>query len=202
MSHPLANTSFEDPGTTPGSADQWTPLVTDTAESSAAFTHSDLYTRSQDDFEDSWESNQLAQTGFDATDLVSALFEDNAYQQESFEFSWREPVDTAPVAYNHQSSFTFDLSNFSGTDDDFETNWGNSPYNQSSVTDLAGATTSAASFAGDAYEDYEADWGVTPYNQGAIDDYAGGTFDTADFYIVLGTLPYDSFENLWIEALP
>ena len=208
VGHPLYNRSYEDPSTVVGEADWWVHNVSDTAEDAALFTRSEEPSTPFDDFEDSWENNHLSEFYFIVTNFVSALFEDNAYQQESFEFSWREPVDTAPVAYNHQSTFTYDSSNFAtagfsgGADlvEDCEEAWGDSPYNQASIFDSASGTFPAATFdaAADTYEDYEEEWGIVPRNEDS--EYA---FDPTKFTnaVFVGALAYDSLDNAWYEIL-
>jgi hypothetical protein len=207
--HPLYNRSFEEPGTDPGDADWWTEEVSDTAEDVAGFSHSSTYTRPWDDFEDSWDGNQNAQTEFGVTDTVAALFEDGAYDQESFEFSWREPSTGAPVGYNHQSTVSFDISNFDVAEfditpedqEDYEEDWGVSPYNQGAIDDYTSGTFSRGMFDGSADndEDYENNWGISPYNQDSETVYSAGNFTAAVFP---GPDTFEDFEGGWTEALP
>jgi len=202
--HPLNNRSFEEEGTDPGDANWWTELVTTAAETVADFEHSSTYPVPWDDFEDSWESNQLSQVAFALTDLVAALFEGTSIDHENFEYSWQEPA--TGTTYNHQSIYIFSFENFSSAEfdsedyEDLEENWGSSPYNQSSVYLLSAATTALAQFdtGVDDEEDFENDWGISPYNQNSVIAFAPGSFSAADFDTV--TEYYEDFEEEWTET--
>lgn len=211
--HPLYNRSFEEAGNQPGEATWWSQDVNDTAEDVAPFWASDGYTRPWDGFEEVWglyPYNHMSEAEFEAVNFVQCLYEGLAYDTESFEYSWREPVSTGPVAYNHQSSFTFDMVDatpamFDTTpeaEEDLEEDWGLSPYNQEAIWTYTAGTFNRAMFdsGADNEEDFENTWGVSPYNDGSEFTFDPGNFTPCAFDAP--PMDYEDFEHTWTETLP
>lgn len=213
MANPLSNPSFEEAGANPGEAAWWTQDVSATAEDAAPFLRSDGYTRPWDDFENSWgiyPYNNEAQAAFEASDLVRAMYEGQAYGIEGFEYSWREPVTTGPVAYNHQSNYGFDLANYSvamfdtatESGEDFEEYWGLSPYNDEAIWTFGAGLFTQASFdpVPDTKEDFENFWGIDPENHSSEYTFDPGNFTPCGFDAP--PMDYEDFEHGWTESIP
>jgi hypothetical protein len=212
--HPLQNRSFKDAGVNRGTAAYWTETVSLTAEDTAMFLGADGYTYPWDGLEENWGSwpyNHASAYSYVATNFVAAMFEELSNDTESFEFSWREPVDTGPVTYNHQSIWDYSVDYFTEAYfdtvpedvEDFEDDWGSSPCNQSSKYAWeAGSFTRGLFDTGtDDEEDFENAWGVSPYNQAAVYAFDGANFTIASFD-PLGPENVEDFEDGWTEALP
>jgi hypothetical protein len=211
--HPLMNPSFEDADLNPGTAAWWEEDNSATAEDVAPFTRTDGYTYPWEDFEYDWGQypyNQNSQSTFGTTDLLAAMFEELSNAVESFEYSWREPVATGPVAFNHQALFSFNGDNFAvakfdtGAEDseDYEEYWGYSPYNQAAIFSYGAGTFSQGMFdaGADTDEDFENDWGIDPSNQSAVYAFDGANFTLATFD-PLAPENHEDFEEGWAEAL-
>lgn len=168
----ITNASFEEPGINPGQADSWTESYSAGSEVIADFQYDDGYTRPFEDFASFWWYNHNYQLLFAITDLVSAFWSGFGSQHEDFESGWKAPVTPSTPPFNETSLFvfsvdTFSVATFSDADelDDFEDNWGNSPYNQTWVSDGAdaGLTTGLFDYHGgvglmESVEDFEEHW--------------------------------------------
>ena len=224
----ITNPSFEEPGVLPGQADNWDEGYDSAAEDIAAFSHFDGYTRPWDDFEQSWLFNELYQTGFSVTDVVSAEFEGRVSQRETFESGWKMPAPRLKLlgsqvdadydpggvqdngVHNHSSIFAyaaeyFEVAAFTGpfSVEDFEQTWGTAPWNDASESGFPGfgaGVLSAASFdaAPQAFEDFEEEWRD---NENYAPHYTlGGALSAALFDA--GANAYENFEGTWPSTLP
>lgn len=213
------NPSFETPGTDYGQAESWTEAYTACGEDVAVFFYHDGPRRPYENFESSWWGNHLFQTVFLYTDIVSAFFCGGAVLHENFDGNWYSPggvpgLDNAAAVFefvsgNHQVA-VFD----GGSDEeDFESGWGSSPYNQGYDPDgfdvAADARLTAASFdtlAPESVEDFEEYWQSNQtYDSdgfamnGVEANLSAARFSVGGFPLVQ---PYENFESDWTTTLP
>jgi hypothetical protein len=204
----LSNTSFEEPGLTTGTADEWDEGYSAGAEDIALFAHYDLTWRPWEDFEQSWLDNHFYQLLFGISDLVGALFD--AKQQEDFESGWKSPETPNVAPRNQASIFVFDPYSFpaalfdSGVEEfeDFEETWGSSPYNQMYEMEYDAGNFSAASFDSSSpenVEDFEEEW-MNNEDFEIQFSYPGVSKTLAQFDS--GAEQYEDFEEGWTTTLP
>jgi len=211
------NPSFETPGTEYGQAESWTETYTVCGEDVATFFYHEGPRRPYESFESSWDDNHLYQLEFLYTDIVSAFFSGGAMQYENFDGNWHSP---SPAGVDNAASvFVFQAGNhvaaiFSdgGNEEDFESDWGLSPYNQ--AADLNGfnagadARLTAASFdapaAPEAVEDFEEYWqnNETYDSNGFNANGAEPNLTAALFLSGMVYVEYEDFEGVWTTTLP
>jgi len=209
----ILNPSFETAGVADGQADQWTeeypnstPVGTQLcAEEIAAFATGSGDTP-YEGFEGGWDSNETAQSGFEVTDILAALFNDGLFQSETFEYDWALPSTSSPSnpRWNHQSEDQYDAENFVVASfdsaipedtEDFEEEWDDNEDYEATLDD---GTTIAASFDSgtpQTVEDFEEEWQDNEDYEATLDD---GTTVAAAF---AGTGTVETFEGAWTLTL-
>lgn len=211
------NPSFETPGTEYGQAESWTESYTACGEDVATFFYHDGPRRPYENFESSWQYNHNYQWVFLYTDIVSAFFCGDAVPYENFEGNWYSPggvpgLDNAAALFtfvplNHQVAVFSD----GGDEEDFENDWGVSPFNQNydpnGFNTGADARLTAAAFdaGGENYEDFEESWQSNEtYDADGFNANGAEPKLTAALFLdgLGGTTAYETFNAGWTTTLP
>lgn len=214
------NPSFETPGAAgySGQAESWSEGYGSGADDIANFYNSDGDRRPWEDFENSWDDNHLYQLAFGIPDLIQAFFCNDSIPRENFESGWKAPqAYPGDGIFNQASAFEFSIYNFlaaafdtGGTaedHEDFEEDWGLSPYNQSSQWQYDGANFYNATFdAGspEGREDFEEEWQDNENATSSFEPPGAGNLSVAlQFWPYIAT-GYDAFDGppSWTTVLP